>query len=65
MIFSEDGQTAVHSHPIEGQEADIIAKIGVVRFNARFPKPGLYKAYAQFMYHGGVKTLGFTIMVKK
>ena len=65
MIFSKDGQTAVHSHPVENKETDALAKQGIVRFTARFPKFGLYKAYAQFMWHGSVKTLPFTIEVKK
>jgi hypothetical protein len=65
MIFSKDGQTAVHSHPVENQTTDSLAKQGVVHFTARFPKSGLYKAYAQFNWNGSVKTLGFTIEVKK
>lgn len=65
MIFSQDGLTAVHSHPAEDSASLAQAKKGVVKFNARFPKPGLYKAYSQFQWHGSVKTLGFTIEVKK
>ena len=64
MIFSKDGQTAVHSHPMEDKMSDALAKRGIVNFSARFPKPGLYKAYAQFNYHGSVHTLGFGIQVK-
>ena len=64
MIFSQDGLSVVHSHPVEDKASDAQAKAGVVRFTARFPKPGLYKAYAQFMWHGSVKTLPFTISVK-
>ncbi len=65
MIFSQDGMTAVHSHPAEDADSLAQAKSGIVKFNARFPKSGLYKAYAQFQWHGSVKTLGFTIEVKK
>jgi hypothetical protein len=65
MIFSQDGLSVVHSHPVEDRFSDAQAKAGVVRFTARFPKPGLYKAYAQFNWHGSVKTLPFTILVKK
>lgn len=64
MIFSKDGQTVVHSHPFEDKASQDLAKKGVVRFSARFPKPGFYKAYAQFNWHGSIKTLGFGIEVK-
>ena len=64
MIFSKDGQTVVHSHPFEDAASLARASKGVVWFSARFPKPGYYKAYAQFNWHGGVRTLGFGIQVK-
>lgn len=64
MIFHEDGQTVVHSHPAESEENDALVKQGVVRFTGRFPKPGLYKAYAQFSWHESIHTLGFVIEVK-
>ncbi len=64
MIFSKDGQAAVHSHPVEDKAAIEMAKNGTVRFTARFPKPGYYKAYAQFNWHGKVHTLGFGLQVK-
>ena len=65
MIFSQDGLSVVHSHPFETAKDIAEAKKGTIRFSARFPKSGLYKAYAQFMWRGSVKTLGFTIQVKK
>lgn len=65
MIFSKDGQTAVHSHPVENKETERLSKQGVVKFTARFPKSGLYKAYAQFKWRGAVRTIPFTIEVKK
>lgn len=65
MIFSQDGQTVVHSHPLEDKASIARAKTGVVLFNARFPKTGLYKAYAQFNWQGKVHTLGFGIRVKQ
>jgi len=64
MIFHQDGQTVVHSHPAEDAENDALVKQGVVRFSGRFPKPGLYKVYAQFDWRGAVRTLGFAIEVK-
>ncbi len=65
MIFHKDGQTVVHSHPKEDEENSALVKKGIVRFSGRFPKPGLYRAYAQFDWRGGIRTLGFTVEVKE
>lgn len=64
MIFIEDGQTVVHSHPADDPENAELVKKGVVRFSGRFPKAGLYKVYSQFDWHGEIHTLGFVIRVK-
>ncbi len=64
MIFHQDGQTVVHSHPAEDEESESQVKQGMVHFTGRFPKPGLYKVYAQFDWRGAVRTLGFAIEVK-
>lgn len=64
MIFHKDGQTVVHSHPSESAANDALVKQGIVRFTARFPKAGLYKAYAQFSWKGKIRTLGFAVEVK-
>lgn len=64
MIFSKDGQTVVHSHPAESAANETLVKRGIIQFNARFPKPGMYKVYAQFDWRGSVRTLGFAIEVK-
>lgn len=64
MIFHQDGQTVVHSHPAEDEENDALVKQGIVRFSGRFPKAGIYKVYAQFDWHGAVRTLGFAVEVK-
>lgn len=64
MIFHQDGQTVVHSHPAENEENEAQVKQGRVHFTGRFPKPGLYKVYAQFDWRGSVRTLGFAIEVK-
>ena len=64
MIFHQDGQTVVHSHPVEDAENSALVKRGIVRFSGRFPRPGLYKIYAQFNWHGGVRTLPFALNVK-
>ncbi len=64
MIIHEDGQTMVHSHPKEDEENHALVKKGEVQFTARFPRPGLYRAYAQFQRGGEIKTLGFTLEVR-
>lgn len=64
MIFHQDGQTVVHSHPAEDVVSESLVKQGVMRFTGRFPKAGLYKVYAQFDWRGSVRTLGFAIEVK-
>lgn len=63
MIFHEDGQTVVHSHPAEDEHLSHKSAQGEVHFNARFPKPGRYIAYAQFQQKGVIKTVGFTLNV--
>jgi hypothetical protein len=64
MIFHQDGQTVVHSHPADDAANNALVQKGIVRFSGRFPKAGLYKVYAQFNWHSAVRTLGFAIEVK-
>ena len=63
LLIHQDGQTFVHSHPMEDEAAMAKAKGGVVAFNARFPKMGLYKAWGQFQRGGKVVTLSFVMNV--
>jgi len=65
MIFHQDGETVVHSHPQEDAETAKLVAQGEVLFNARFPKEGLYKAYAQFQRGSEIKTLGFVVDVRR
>ena len=58
MIVHQDGKAFVHSHP-----ADAPTPPGVVEFNARFPRAGLYKAWAQFGRAGRIVTLPFVFRV--
>ena len=59
IIVNEDRTRFVHSHPLSTERsAD-----GMVRFVARFPKPGLYKAWAQFQRAGKVITSDFVVRV--
>lgn len=64
MIFSADGATTVHSHPAEDEVTKKLVSQGTVRFLARFPKAGKYRAFAQFQRKGQVRTLKFTVEVK-
>ena len=63
ILIHQDGQTFVHSHPMEDDASLAAAKSGSVAFNARFPKPGIYKAWGQFQRGGKVITLAFVINV--
>lgn len=63
MIIHADGQTVVHSHPAEDEVGIAQSKRGIVTFNARFPKAGIYKAWGQFQRGGKVVTIPFVISV--
>ena len=58
MIVHRDGKSFVHSHPSEAKPMP-----GRVVFNARFPRAGTYKAWAQFQRGGRVVTLPFVFEV--
>jgi len=64
VIIHQDGQTVVHSHPLEDPETVELANQGIFRFSGRFPKTGVYKTYAQFSHQGEIKTFGFVIEIK-
>ncbi len=63
MIVHQDGQTVVHSHPAEDEAGLAASKRGTVAFNARFPKPGIYKAWGQFQRAGKVVTIPFVVNI--
>ena len=64
MIVHQDGASFVHSHPAEDAQSMALARRGVVRFNARFPRAGTYKAWAQFQRRGRVVTLPFVVQAR-
>lgn len=64
MLIHQDGQTFVHSHPMEDEAGVKASKGGNVTFNARFPKPGIYKAWGQFQRAGKVLTIPFVLEIK-
>ena len=63
IIIHADGQTVVHSHPAEDEAGLATSKRGSVTFNARFPKPGIYKAWGQFQRAGKVVTIPFVVNI--
>lgn len=63
MIIHQDGQTVVHSHPAEDEAGLAASKQGNVAFNARFPKPGIYKAWGQFQRGGKVITIPLVLSI--
>ena len=60
VLVNEDGSTYVHSHPDERGES----ATGRVSFLVRPPKPGLYRAWAQFQRDGRVLTSDFVVAVR-
>lgn len=60
ILIHQDTETFVHSHPEETAQpsADI-------SFQARLPKPGLYKAWLQFQVDGVVHTASFVVQAKE
>ncbi len=67
VILSEDTQGYLHSHPAEMGSMDMSgAKTAYgpsVTFHTLFPRPGLYKIWAQFQHHGKPLTADFVVRV--
>lgn len=59
MAIHQDGETFVHSHPDEREPGT--GRDGRIPFLARFPKPGLYRAWLQFQRGGRVHTARFVV----
>jgi len=59
ILIHQDGLTFVHSHPDE--RALEVGRNGAVPFLVRFPKPGLYRGWAQFKRNGHVLTADFIL----
>lgn len=62
LILSEDLVDAIHSHPVV--EFSRLNGPDVV-FEAMFPRPGLYRLWAQFKRNGEVSTVAFTLPVTR
>jgi hypothetical protein len=68
IIISSDRKHFVHSHPLPSRsQATTTTEKGAagpeVVFNAQFPAPGLYTAWAQFQHRGRVLTSPFVLEV--
>jgi hypothetical protein len=63
VIISSDLREFLHVHPTEGIDANWRGG-PYISFKTNFPKPGLYKAWAQFQHKGTVITAsGFILKV--
>src|SRR5205085_3351022 len=62
-LINEDATTFVHTHPQEAVPPAGQPKPHVLHFYTRFPKPGLYKGWAQFERGGEVLTAPFVVRV--
>jgi hypothetical protein len=69
FVLSEDGSESIHSHPTEqvpgGAAAAAARNKPELSFQAFFPKPGLYRAWSQFLRGQELSTVVFTIEVKR
>ncbi len=61
ILVHQDALTFVHSHPDETSPNN--GKNGMLTFNARFPKPGIYRGWLQFQREGKVSTGVITVKV--
>jgi hypothetical protein len=60
LIVSADLGAAVHSHPI----TPLTGSAGpTIYFQQRFPRAGMYRLWGQFMRHGRLATVRFTVEV--
>ncbi len=57
MILSANGETLVHSHPIETEAA----VAGQLTFALRLPQPGTYRAWLEVQSNGQVLTTSFQV----
>ena len=66
LIMSEDLRDAVHSHPSPGPQSDVTRGFGgpEVTFEGYLPRPGLYRAWTQFLRQGKLTTFSFTFRVR-
>jgi hypothetical protein len=59
IVIHDSRKHFVHSHPLERPTGGVERNKSEVVFNAQFPVPGRYKAWAQFQHKGKVLTAPF------
>jgi hypothetical protein len=67
VVISEDLSEFVHAHPMShdhGTSSQTAESKAVIGAHIVFPKPGLYKIFAQFKRAGKITTVPFTVDVK-
>jgi len=66
LVASADLIDLIHTHPflVDGGMAAPPTDAKRVQFNVIFPRPGMYRVWAQFQRAGVVNTIPFTIEVK-
>ncbi len=65
LIMSEDMRDAVHSHPSPGPDSDVSRGRGGpnVTFEGYMPRPGVYRAWTQFLRNDRLTTFTYTFRV--
>lgn len=65
LVASADLIDMIHTHPflIDGGLAEPPKDAKLVQFNVIFPRPGMYRVWAQFQRAGVVNTIPFTVSV--
>ena len=65
LIMSEDMRDAVHSHPSPGPDSDVSRGRGGpnVTFEGYLPRPGVYRAWTQFLRNDRLTTFTYTFRV--
>ena len=65
LIMSEDLRDAVHSHPSPGPDSDVSRGRGgpSVTFEGYLPRPGVYRAWTQFLRNDRLSTFTYTFRV--
>jgi hypothetical protein len=65
LVLSEDMRDVVHAHPSEWYATESVTGVGGPRvtFEGYLPRPGHYRAWAQFLRDGQLSTFTFTFRV--
>jgi len=66
LVASADLIDLLHTHPflVDGGLATPPSDAKLVQFNVIFPRPGVYRVWAQFQRAGQVNTIPFNVAVK-